>query len=399
MTDFSCSWLEGSCVEEVESLRVPDFHGETRPGICVWLKDFLQDITYLSEYSLGKPELAPRGLCANSCSPGSRKQTRPGEPECCFDCVPCHDGDISNVTDALFCTKCPLEYWSNELRTECLLKEIEFLSFSDGMGATLAGFAVGGACLTIATIVVFYNYRHTPLVRANNSELSFIILFSLGLCFLCALTFIASPSHWSCVLRFTVFGVTFAMCLSGILGKTIVVLMAFKARYPQNNAMRWFTPNRQRMGVLILTLIQFAICIFWVIDSPPYPFKNSSYYAHILSLECQVGSNVYFWVVFIVIFLLTGITLVFAFFARKLPDTFNEATHITFSLIIFCAVWITFFPVYASAPEKYAASVHVFAILASSFSLLLCIFAPKCYIILFKPQLNSRKLLLTFSTS
>ncbi|XP_072113008.1 extracellular calcium-sensing receptor-like [Mobula birostris] len=347
-------------------------------------------------WSSGK---APQGLCVDSCSPGTRKGLRPGQPVCCFDCVPCHDGDISNVTDALFCTKCPLEYWPNELRTECLPKEIEFLSFDDGLGATLAGFTIGGVCLTIATTVVFYNYRHTPLVRANNSELSFIILFSIGLCFLCALTFIAVPSHWSCILRFTVFGVTFAMCLAGILGKTMVVLMAFSARHPQRQAMRWFTPSQQRIGVLILTLIQFTICILWVFDSPPYPFKNPSYYAHILSLECKVGSDTYFWGIFIVIFLLTAVTLVLAFFTRKLPNSYNEAAHITFSLLTFCVVWATFFPVYASAPEKYAASVHAFTILASSFSLLLCIFAPKCYIILFKPHLNSRKLLLTFSSS
>lgn len=298
----------------------------------------------------------------------------------------------------MFCTSCPLEYWPNQPKTECLLKDLEFLSFEDTIGATLAGFAVGGTCLTIATIVIFYHYRHTPLVRANNSELSFIILFSLGLCFLCALAFISSPSHWSCILRFTVFGVTFAMCLAGVLGKTIVVLMAFKARSPKNRAMRWFSPNRQRLAVLILTFVQCIICIFWIIQSPPYPFKSSTYYANVLSLECQVGSDAYFWGVFIIIFLLTGITLFFAFLARKLPDSFNEATHITFSLLIFCAVWITFFPVYASAPEKYAASVHVFAILASSFSLLLCIFAPKCYIILFKPERNTKKCLFTYSS-
>ncbi|XP_069755258.1 vomeronasal type-2 receptor 1-like [Narcine bancroftii] len=342
---------------------------------------------------------APRGRCTSSCFPGTRKEIRPGEPICCFDCVPCHDGVISNVTDSLFCIKCPLEYWPNENRTECVLKDIQFLSFEDGMGVTLASFAIGGACLTIAMIGVFYKYRHTPLVRANNLELSFYILISLDLCFLCALAFISRPSKLSCVLRFTVFGVTFAMCLAGILGKTMVVLMAFKTRSPTSHVMRWFTPKRQRIGVLTLTFAQCTICILWIIASPPYPFINVSHYTQVLSLECQVGSDTYFWGIFTVIFLLTGITLVFAFFARKLPDSFNEATHITFSLLTFCAVWITFFPVYVSAPERDSASVQVFAILASSFSLLLCIFAPKCYIILFKPELNSKKQLLTYSSS
>ncbi|XP_067851824.1 extracellular calcium-sensing receptor-like [Heptranchias perlo] len=333
----------------------------------------------------------PRGICSESCSPGTRKATRRGEPVCCFDCVKCVNNDISNVTDALSCMTCPLEYWPNQYRNGCILKEIEFLSFDDGLGCVLATFAVGGACLTIATTAVFYKYRHTPLVRANNSELSFIILLSLVLCFLCALPFIADPSHWSCMLRFTVFGVTFALCLAGILGKTVVALMAFKSKSPKNHMMKWFNPRRQRTGVFILALIQCLICILWITRSPPFPFKTPTYYQHVISLECQVGSVAYFCAVFVLIFLLTGVTLVFAFLARKLPDSFNEATHITFSLLTFCAVWITFFPVYVSAPEKYAAAVQVFAILASSFSLLLCIFAPKCYIILLKPEMNTRK--------
>ncbi|KAM9359517.1 extracellular calcium-sensing receptor-like [Symphorus nematophorus] len=341
------------------------------------------------QWPVGKQ--APRSVCSNGCPPGSRIARRKGEPICCFDCVPCAEGEVSNETDSLECSRCSEDTWPNTARDLCVPKTIEFLSYHELMGIVLCVISVIGACISLSILTIFFTYKDTPLVRANNMELSFLLLVFLAVCFLVGLLFIGEPSDWLCRIRYPAFGISFALCISCLLAKTVVVLMAFRSTLPGSNHMKWFGPNQQRASVLLGTAVQGIICLIWLLISPPHANNNADYHSATIIIECVPGSDVGFWCVLGYIGILACMCFLMAFLARKLPDNFNEAKFITFSMLIFFAVWITFIPVYVSTAGKYTVAVHIFAILASAFGLLFCIFAPRCYIIILKPEKNCKK--------
>ncbi|XP_067245236.1 extracellular calcium-sensing receptor-like [Chanodichthys erythropterus] len=338
-----------------------------------------------------KTKKHPRSVCSESCPPGTRQARRKGLPVCCFDCLPCGDGEISNTTDAIECTVCPDEFWSNPDKDQCVPKAVEFLSYDDPLGISLTTASLLGTCICALVMVIFAHHRNTPIVRANNSELSFLLLLSLKMCFLCVLLFIGQPQLWTCQLRHAVFGISFVLCISSILVKTMVVIAVFKSSRPEGKgAMKWFGAAQQRCTVLVLTALQVVICAVWLSTASPTPHKNNQYTRSKMVYECAIGSVAGFSMLLGYIGLLAAVSFLLAFLARNLPDNFNEAKFITFSMLIFCAVWIAFVPAYVSSPGKYAVAVEIFAILASSFGLLVSIFAPKCYIILLHPERNTK---------
>ncbi|XP_019125491.2 extracellular calcium-sensing receptor-like [Larimichthys crocea] len=334
----------------------------------------------------------PRSFCSESCPPGTRMARKKGQPVCCFDCIPCSGGKISNKTDSMECTSCPEDFWSSPQRDHCVPKKIEFLSYHEPLGICLTAASLLGTFICTVVLGIFIYHRSTPMVRANNSELSFLLLVSLKLCFLCSLLFIGRPRLWTCQLRHAAFGISFVLSVSCILVKTMVVLAVFKASKPGGGAsLKWFGAMQQRGTVLVLTSIQAVICIAWLVSASPTPHKNTQYHNDKIVYECVVGSTVGFAVLLGYIGLLAILSFLLAFLARNLPDNFNEAKLITFSMLIFCAVWVAFVPAYVNSPGKYADAVEVFAILASSFGLLVALFGPKCYIILLRPERNTKK--------
>ncbi|KAM8953346.1 extracellular calcium-sensing receptor-like [Pelodytes ibericus] len=340
----------------------------------------------------------PLSVCSNSCPPGSRTSPRQGEPMCCFDCVLCSPGQVTNTSGSSECIKCSSSHWPNEDRDRCIPKIIEFLSYQESLGIMLISMVIVFLFLTLWILFIFVKHQESPVIKATNRELSYILLVSLIFCFLCCLLFVGRPSSFTCLLRHTLFSVVLCTSISSVLAKTMMVILAFKATSLDSPLRKWLGPKIPRSVVGLSSIIQTAVCSAWLLTSPPYPELNMESENYKVILECHQGKTFFFYVTMGFMGFLALVSFLAAFLARNLPSSFNEAKLITFSMLVFCSVWISFIPAYLSTRGKYTVAVQIFAILASSAGLLGCIFIPKCYIILLRPQRNHQEQLISRKT-
>ncbi|OCT81525.1 hypothetical protein XELAEV_18028348mg [Xenopus laevis] len=239
------------------------------------------------------------------------------------------------------CTPCAEGEMSNTTeRDGCIPKKIDFLSYEDTLGATLFVIALIFSFICAVILGVFIKYRETPIVRVNNRNLSFII--------------------------------------------------AFNATKPVSKLKKYVGTQLSIVLVIVCSLGEIVISVVWIVSSPSFSEADTLTDQDTIILLCNEGSNSFFFCIIGYMGTLALLSFIAAFLAKDFPDRFNEAKNITFSMLVFCSVWVTFVPAYLSSKGSRMVAVEIFAILSSSVGLLGCIFIPKCYVIFLTPKVNTR---------
>ncbi|NP_001273284.1 G-protein coupled receptor family C group 6 member A isoform 3 precursor [Homo sapiens] len=325
--------------------------------------------------------------CSKECSPGQMKKTTRSQHICCYECQNCPENHYTNQTDMPHCLLCNNKtHWAPVRSTMCFEKEVEYLNWNDSLAILLLILSLLGIIFVLVVGIIFTRNLNTPVVKSSGGlRVCYVILLCHFLNFASTSFFIGEPQDFTCKTRQTMFGVSFTLCISCILTKSLKILLAFS-----------FDPKLQKFlkclyrPILIIftcTGIQVVICTLWLIFAAPTVEVNVSL-PRVIILECEEGSILAFGTMLGYIAILAFICFIFAFKGKY--ENYNEAKFITFGMLIYFIAWITFIPIYATTFGKYVPAVEIIVILISNYGILYCTFIPKCYVIICKQEINTK---------
>uniref|UniRef100_A0A673AF28 Metabotropic glutamate receptor 1 n=1 Tax=Sphaeramia orbicularis TaxID=375764 RepID=A0A673AF28_9TELE len=333
-----------------------------------------------------------RSVCSDPCSKGQIKVIRKGEVSCCWICTTCKDNEY--VQDEFTCKACELGWWPDDDLAGCEPLPLKYLDWADVESIVAVVFSCVGILITSFVTFVFIQYRDTPVVKSSSRELCYIILAGIFLGYICPFTLIARPTVASCYLQRLLVGLSSAMCYSALVTKTnrIARILAGSKKKICTRKPRFMSAWAQVIIAFMLISVQLTLEITLIILEPPEPIKSYPSIREVF-LICNT-SNIGMVAPLGYNGLLIMSCTYYAFKTRNVPANFNEAKYIAFTMYTTCIIWLAFVPIYFGSNYK---------IITTSFSVSLsvtvalgCMFTPKMYIIIAKPERNVRS---AFTTS
>ncbi|KAM4601784.1 glutamate receptor, metabotropic 8b [Polymixia lowei] len=340
----------------------------------------------------------PASVCSLPCRRGERKKVVKGVP-CCWHCERCEGYHFQ--ASEFTCELCPYEQRPDQNRTGCRPIPIIKLEWHSPWAAVPVFISVLGIVATTFVIVTFMRYNDTPIVRASGREMSYVLLTGIFLCYVITFPMIAAPDAVVCSFRRIFLGLGMCFSYAALLTKTNRIHRIFEQGKKAVTAPRFISPASQLVITFSLISAQLLGVLAWFAADPPHTFVDYGEQRtqdpgnargvlkcdiSDLSLICSLGYSI----------LLMVTCTVYAIKTRGVPETFNEAKPIGFTMYTTCIIWLAFIPIFfgtaQSAERMYiqTATLTVSLSLSASVSLGM-LYMPKVYIILFHPEQNVPK--------
>ncbi|XP_075618627.1 metabotropic glutamate receptor 7 isoform X4 [Balearica regulorum gibbericeps] len=361
-----------------------------------WTDDLQLNIDEM-QWGKGVREV-PSSVCSLPCKPGERKKMVKGMP-CCWHCELC-DG-YQYQADEVTCLLCSYNERPNENRTGCRSIPIVKLEWHSPWAVIPVFLAMLGIIATIFVMATFIRYNDTPIVRASGRELSYVLLTGIFLCYIITFLMIAKPNVAVCSFRRIFLGLGMCISYAALLTKTNRIYRIFEQGKKSVTAPRLISPTSQLAITSSLISVQLLGVFIWFAVDPPniiidydeQKTMNPDQARGVLKCDitdlqiiCSLGYSI----------LLMVTCTVYAIKTRGVPENFNEAKPIGFTMYTTCIVWLAFIPIFfgtaQSAEKLYIQTTTLTISMNLSASVALgMLYMPKVYIIIFHPELNVQK--------
>uniref|UniRef100_A0A8C5HFI3 Metabotropic glutamate receptor 6-like n=1 Tax=Gouania willdenowi TaxID=441366 RepID=A0A8C5HFI3_GOUWI len=349
------------------------------------------------QFSGGRRSVPP-SICSFPCKPGERKKMVKGVP-CCWHCELC-DG-YQYQYDEFTCELCPSDMRPTANRTACRPTPIIKLEWNSPWALVPASLAMLGILATSAVVITFIRFNNTPIVRASGRELSYVLLTGIFLIYLITFLMIAEPGVAVCAVRRLLLGLGMAITYSAMLTKTNRIYRIFEQGKRSVTPPKFISPTSQLAITFIFISVQVLGVFVWFAVIPPHTIidyeelrpPNPDLARGIL--KCDMSDLSIICCLSYSIVLMVTCT-VYAVKSRGVPETFNEAKPIGFTMYTTCIVWLAFVPIFfgtAQSTEKMfiqTATLTVSMSLSASVSIGM-LYIPKVYVILLHPEQNVQK--------
>ncbi|XP_055853496.1 metabotropic glutamate receptor 2 isoform X2 [Episyrphus balteatus] len=333
----------------------------------------------------------PESVCSLPCERGQAKKYVEGE-SCCWHCFNCSTYQIRHPIDETQCLTCSLGTLPDMTKEYCRDLPEVYLRPESAWAIGAMVFSATGIFVTLFVGGVFVRHNDTPIVRASGRELSYILLAGILMCYAVTFALVLKPNNIVCAIqRFSV-GFCFTVVYAALLTKTNRIARIFKAGKQSAKRPSFISPKSQLVICSFLIFIQILVNGVWMIIAPShamyhYPTREDNL------LVCDSYIDASYMIAFFYPIILIVICTVYAVLTRKIPEAFNESKHIGFTMYTTCVIWLAFVPLYfgtANHVPLRITSMSVTISLSASVTIA-CLFTPKLYIILVRPERNVRQ--------
>ena len=333
--------------------------------------------------------LLQRSECTKGeCRPGYNYIDNVGQSGCCTICKLCKHGTFKYEYGNHKCQSCPRRYIPSTDKTYCSLV---VRRVTDTHKYTTYFLCAVGVLSCIVFIIIFILNSDTPVVKSSDYKLCIIQLITHLLLFIQLLLFTVHPHSYKfiCILRPVGVGFLLTLLLSITFSKIQRLLFIFQAKIKLSRKKILFSTLAEGSMVATACLIQIGLSTLLLL----FLFKPVSFKEKWLRPEyvsCDEGNVLSIQIGFA--FTLSMICTVQAFRSRNLPESFNESTSIFFAVTITSLILASIVPLQFSKMDideiLFLDSITLF--LANT-ALLITIYGYKVFIIMCKPDENTRE--------